>query len=128
MQDASPAALAGRQVLIVERDPCAAEDLQRALAVVGAEVVGIVASPAEAVDLAEGPARIDIAILEVEPDRRAAAAAGHVLRDRGAAVLLASIEGAAAAAAIGDGLPCAAKPVDLHQVAAALWLSAPPCS
>jgi len=82
--------LSGKRILVVEDEYLIADDLAAELRQHGAEVVGPVASLPQAMDLAAGPAPIDVAILDINLREIQAYPLIDQLRARAVQVLIAS--------------------------------------
>lgn len=65
MDDPEGSALAGRRVLVVEDEYYLADDLRRVLVRLGAEVVGPLATAAEALAALDRAERVDFAVLDI---------------------------------------------------------------
>ncbi|WP_414470621.1 response regulator [Microvirga sp. M2] len=113
--------LQGRRILVVEDEYMMAEDLQRDLQQVGAEVVGPVPSVTDALRLLAMEETIDGAILDVSLRGEKAYPVADALRERGVPFVLATgYEQWALPEAYRD-VPRCDKPVDLRHMARALF-------
>lgn len=72
--------LKGRTILLVEDNFLVGEDTARLLSDEGGSVIGPVASLAEAIDIASGTRRIDVAVLDVELGRASVYPVAAILR------------------------------------------------
>jgi CheY-like chemotaxis protein len=82
--------LSGRRVLIVEDEYFLADDLGRALTQLGAEVLGPVATRAEAFELLSTGERIDLAVLDINLEDEAVYPVADLLTAQGVPFLFAT--------------------------------------
>ena len=114
-------ALQGRRILVVEDGYMMAEDLQHALEKAGAQVLGPVPSVADALRLLAAEEAVDGAILDVNLRGEKAFPVADALRERNMPFVLATgYEQWALPDAYKDAPRCD-KPVDLRQLARALF-------
>ena len=114
-------ALQGRRILVVEDEYMMAEDLQHALEKAGAQVIGPVPSVADALRLLAAEEAVDGAILDVNLRGETAFPVADALRERNMPFVLATgYEQWALPDAYKDAPRCD-KPVDLRQLARALF-------
>jgi DNA-binding response OmpR family regulator len=110
------------RILVADDNPLMARAMERAIRSWGYEVVGVVTSGADAVELARRHP-LDLAVMDVGmPGGDGVAAARHLSHRLGIPVILTSARGASPALA--DGLdmeiPCLQKPVELLELKATL--------
>ena len=103
--------LGGRRVLLVEDEYFLADDLAKALAELGAEVVGPVASVDDALDLIEAGERIDAAVLDLNLGGEMSTRVADALEERGVPFVFATGYDAAAIPPRHAGVPRCEKPV-----------------
>jgi CheY-like chemotaxis protein len=82
--------LTGRRVLIVEDEYFLADDIARALAQLGAEVLGPVATREEALDLLSTGERIDLAVLDINLEGESVFPVADTLIEQGVPFLFAT--------------------------------------
>jgi CheY-like chemotaxis protein len=90
MTGVDPKMLAGHRVLVVEDEYFIADDLARALAMLGATVLGPVPSEEEALALIEAPEPPELAILDLNLRGAASFALAQRLEERGIPFLFAT--------------------------------------
>ncbi len=121
MMSANPqASLTGRRVLVVEDEYFFADDLSRALAQLGAEVLGPVATREEALDLLASGERIDLAVLDINLQGESVFPVVDTLIEQGVPFLFATGYDQASVPARYQHVPCWEKPFDPHTLAQAL--------
>jgi ActR/RegA family two-component response regulator len=113
--------LQGRRLLLVEDDYLIADELQKDLAVAGAEVVGPVPSVAEALDLIASEA-LDGAVLDVNLGGESAYPVADALRACGVPFVFTTGYDYATILPAYSSVPCCEKPAGARKVAQALGL------
>ena len=103
-------ALNGRRVLVVEDESLVAMLLETILEDLGCQVVGPASTVEEAVELIEGEAGLDAALLDVNVGGRPVFPAAEALADKGVPFLFASGYGAAGLPDQWAGRPTIQKP------------------
>ena len=121
MPDALPAAsLHGRRILVVEDEYMLADDLRQSLEDLGVEVVGPVATVAQALKLLQSGHTPDGAVLDVNLQGDAIFPVLDLLRERGVRfVLTTGYDGWALPKAYADAPRCE-KPLDMRHLARVL--------
>ena len=114
-------ALRGRRILVVEDEYMMADDLQYDLEEVGAQVIGPVPSVADALRLLAAEEAIDGAILDVNLRGEKAYPVADALRERGIPFVLATGYETWSLPEAYKDVPRCDKPVDLRQLARALF-------
>ena len=112
---------AGRHVLLVEDDFFIADDLTATLEAATARVVGPVATVAEALALIARTERLDGAILDINLRGEMAYALVDTLRARGVSIVFVSGYDRATIPERYANIPLCQKPVDLGEVARAMF-------
>lgn len=112
--------IAGRRVLVVEDEYFLADRLARDLCALGAEVVGPVPSVDDALDLVEGGARLDGAVLDINLQGEMVYPVADALRARGVPFVFATGYDRTSIPAPYREVPRCEKPVDAQRIAAAL--------
>ncbi len=110
----------GRRVLVVENDFMLADDLRRDLEREGADVMGPVASVAEALDLLRSEPSPDAAILDVFLDDEVSYSVADILRGRGIPFVFAINRLGWMIPQTYADVPRVEKPVDTRRLARAL--------
>jgi CheY-like chemotaxis protein len=112
--------LTGRRVLIVEDEYFVADDLGRALAQLGAEVLGPVPTRDEALDLLATAGKIDLAVLDINLEDEAVYPVADLLSEQRVPFLFASGYSRALVPAPYQHVPRWEKPFDPQTLAQAL--------
>jgi len=118
---ASSSSLAGRTILIVEDDFFIAIDLAAIFEGAGATVVGPAATLAEARNLLERTERLDGALLDIILQGEMAYPLADALVARGVTTVFATGYDAGASPERYAHIPLCEKPIDLQQVAKAIF-------
>lgn len=113
--------LSGRRILVVEDDFFIADDFAALLEAAGAQVVGPVATLAEALGLMETAEQIDGALLDINLQGEMAYALADALRARGVPVVFVTGYSRSAVPERYADIPLLEKPVDPRQVARAMF-------
>lgn len=113
--------LRGRHLLVVEDDFLIADALVEDLKACGAEVLGPVADIDQALDLIEGDARIEGAVLDVNLHGEMAFPVADALAKQGIPHVFATGYGDSSIPQEYKGVPRLEKPVDVAAVARALF-------
>lgn len=113
--------LAGRRILLAEDDFFIADDFAAAFKAMGAEVVGPVASLAEALELVQAAERLDGAVLDINLQGHKAYPLVDALRARAVPVVFATGYDCGVIPARYADVPVCEKPIQPSQVAAALF-------
>ncbi|WP_114946398.1 response regulator [Microvirga calopogonii] len=113
--------LRGRRILVVEDEYLMAEDLQFDLERAGAQVIGPVASVADALKMIAAEGNLDGAILDVNLRGEKAFPVADALRERGVPFVLATGYELWALPEAYKDVPRCDKPVDLRYLARGLF-------
>lgn len=126
VSNAEAGPLAGRRLLLVEDEYVLAVGLSDTLGDLGAEVVGPVASVADALALLETLPELDAAVLDVNLGREVVYPVADALLARGLPFLFATANDPAALPAHYGRVPVCRKPFDLATLRSALGALARP--
>ena len=113
--------IAGRRILVVEDDYFVAQEMVRAFAEQGAEIVGPVATVDDAIDIVEDGQRLDAAVLDLNLQGEMVFPVADALRERGVPFVLATGYDRWAVPSDYADVKLCEKPVDAEAIAAALF-------
>ena len=113
-------ALNGLTILVVEDEYFIADELKRSLASAGAQVVGPVGSVGDALDLLDGAAHLDFALLDLNLNGESALPIADRLLERNVFFAFVTGYGSGAIPARFGTMPCLEKPVEMWTITRAV--------